>query len=92
MRRLQTIGNLHAARKHQLHICRTLGNHLVQALARDVLHDNVGLFVFLTYLVDSADIRVVDRRRQPRLSQLGHPHLLGSLHPALQQLQNHRPL
>ena len=61
MRSLKTIGDLHAAGQHQLHACGTFSDHLVQALARNVLHDDVGLIVFLADLIDRAHVGMIDR-------------------------------
>jgi hypothetical protein len=98
VRRGEPVGDLDARRKRQLQARRPLGNHLVQRLARNVLHHDVS-FVFaarfrrcLAHIVDGADVGVVDGRGQPRLAQLRRPHLLQRQRPALQQFQHHRPL
>jgi len=91
----QTVGDLHTTGEQQLRIRRPLCDDLIQALAGDVLHHDIsfGLIPFgLTYLIDSADVRVIDGRGQAGLAQLGGAHLLRCLLPALEQLQNHRAL
>jgi hypothetical protein len=92
MRRRQSVGDLHPARKHQLRIRRPFFDHLVQALAGDVLHHDVRFAVRLADLVNRADVRMVDDSRQPRLAQLRGPHLLLGLGTAFEQLQHDRPL
>jgi hypothetical protein len=92
MRRRQSVGDLHPARKHQLRVCRPFFDDLVEALAGNVLHHDVRFAVRLADLIDRADIGMVDDGRQPRLAQLRGPHLLLGLRTALEQLQHDRPL
>ncbi len=98
MRGREAVGDLDAGGEHQLQAGRALGNHLVQRLAGNVLHHDVG-FVFaaglggrLADIVDGADVGVVDGRGQAGFAELGGAHLLQRLRAALQQLQHHRPL
>jgi hypothetical protein len=88
----QPIGDLNAAGQHELWVCRPFGNHLVQALARDVLHDDVGFIAVFADVVNRADIGMIDGRGQSRLAQLRGTRLLLRLRAALQQLHHHRPL
>ena len=98
MRGGESVGDLNARRERELQASRSLGDHLVERLAGDVLHDDVG-FIFATRLagslaniVDRRDVGVVDGRGQTRLSQLRGAHLIQRERTALQQLEDDRTL
>ena len=96
------IRDLNARRKHQLQIRwaggAELRDVLIERLPGDVLHDDIGfdsaagLIRHLADVVDRADVGVVDRGGQPRLTQLRGTHLLSRQGTALEQLQHNRPL
>ena len=92
MRRLQAVRNLDAHRKHQLQAGRPALDQLVQRLARHVLHHDESLIAVFAHLIDSANIRMLDRRSQPCLAQHSRAQLFGREQPGAQNLQHHRTL
>jgi hypothetical protein len=89
----EAVGDLHAAGEDELGVGGAFGDDLVEGLARDVLHDDVGFGVAFTWVgladfVDGADVRVVDGGGKASFSKLGGAHLLGGLGTALEELEN----
>ena len=101
----EAVGDLDAGGEHKLQAGRPLGDYLVQRLAGDVLHDDVGFGLFLlaagataglrgslAYIVDRCDVRVIDGRGQTGLAELRGAHLLQRQRAALEQLDDDGPL
>ncbi len=94
----EAVRDLDARRERELQACRSLGDDLVERLAGDVLHDDVGFFAVAgvgwsyAYLVDGADVGVVDGRGQPGFAKLRGAHLLDGQVAALQQLEDNGAL
>ncbi len=94
----ETFRYLDTGRQNELEGGRTLGDELVEALSGNVLHDDVRLFGLasfgrgLSYVIDGADVRVVDRGGKASLAELRRPHLLDGQVAALEQLEDDRPL
>ena len=97
----EAVGDLDAGRKDKLQTGGALGDDLVQGLAGNVLHDDVG-FVLLAAgaglggsfadVVDGADVGVVDGGGEAGLAELGGTYLLERLRAALEQLEDDGPL
>ena len=68
MGRVQCIGNLDAERKQRVQLHRTIADDMFQRRAVQVLHDDERLAVLLADVVNGADIRMIERRRSPRLA------------------------
>src|SRR6185437_3822052 len=73
VRREEPICDLNAGGEHKLQACWSLGDQLVQRLAWNVLHHNVGFRLAagfrgrFTDVVDGAHIRMIDGRGEPCL-------------------------
>ena len=94
----EAVGDLDSGGERELQAGRALGDHLVQRLAGDVLHDDVGLVLparlggRLADVVDGGDVGVVDGRGQAGLAQLRGADLLQRERAALEQLEDDRAL
>ena len=94
---VESVGNLNAGGEHELQAGGSFPDHLVEALAGNVLHDDVGLVLAtvcrgFANVVDGADVRVIDSGGEPGFSELGGAHLLKRLGAALEELEHDRPL
>jgi hypothetical protein len=67
MRRRQPLGDLRADVDDHPHRQRALADHRAQITALDVLHHDVGPVFAGADFVDRHDVRMVQRRRRPRL-------------------------
>ncbi len=73
-----------------------LGDELVERLAGDVLHDDVGFFGVtgfcgsLADVVDGADVGVIDGGGETGFAELGGAHLLDGEVAALEELEARR--
>ncbi len=94
----EAVGDLDSGGERELQAGRALGDDLVERLAWDVLHDDVGLVLSaglgggLADVVDGGDVGVVDGRGQAGLAQLRGADLLQRLRAALEQLEDDRTL
>ena len=92
----EAVGDLHAAGEDELGVGGAFFDDLVEALAGDVLHDDVGFPVGvalgLADLVDGADVGVIDGGGEAGFAELGGAHLLGGLGAALEELQHNGAL
>jgi hypothetical protein len=68
MRRGQRRRDLRGQLAHVVNRERAPGQHFVQRLAVDVLHDEVGGAVVLRDVVEGADVRMVERRDRSRFA------------------------
>ena len=91
VRGLETVGDLNADRQHKLNAGRAALDEKVQGLPRHKLHDDVGFFAGFAYLVDGADVRVLDCGSQARLAQDRGAHLGQGKQAAAQDLEHHGP-
>ena len=66
--RLQPVGNLNPQLQHFLRLEQFPAQELLQGLPLQALHGDEGFALVLSDLVNRADIRVVERRRRPRLA------------------------
>ena len=69
MRFFEAPGNLDGELERLRQRQRIASQHLLQGAALQQLHHQIRLAVLLADIVDSADIRVVQRRRRARLAQ-----------------------
>ncbi len=90
----ETVGDLNAGGEDELEAGRSFGDDLVERLAGNVLHDDVGFFAVagfgrsFAYVVDGADVGVVDGRGQAGLAKLRGAHLLDGEVAALEELDD----
>ena len=90
----EAVGDLDAGGEDELEAGGALGDELVEALAGDVLHDDVGFGLVSGFgggfadLVDGADVGVIDGGGEAGLAELGGAHLLGGEGAALEQLEH----
>ncbi len=67
MRRRQRVRHLDADIEHALGLHRLSRDGLLQALALQLLHHNEGMAAVILNAVNSADVRMIQQRRRPRL-------------------------
>src|SRR5450631_1351452 len=94
VRRGEPICYLNSGRQHQLQAGRTLVNHLIQRLAWNVLHDDVRFVLAarvggsFAYVIDRADVWVVDSRGQASFAELRGANLLDRQRAPFEQLED----
>jgi len=90
----EAVGDLDTGGERELQAGGALGDDLVERLAGDVLHDNVGLVLSaglggcLADVVDGGDVGVVDGGGEAGLAQLRGADLLQRERAALEQLED----
>ena len=98
MRGGEAVGDLNAGGEDQLERRGAFGDELVEGLAGDVLHDDVGFFAGaglrggFAYFIDGADVWVVDGGGETCLAELGHTHLLDGEIAAFEELEDYGAL
>src|SRR5579885_1273487 len=68
MRCVEGIGNLNSEGKNGLKFERTPGDHVLESDTVKELHDDVGFALLIAYVVNRADIRMIQSRRGLRLT------------------------
>ena len=90
----EAVGGLDAGGEDELEAGGAFGDELVEGLAGDVLHDDVGFFAVAVFgggfadVVDGADVGVVDGGGEAGFAELGGAHLLGGEVAALEELED----
>ena len=90
----EAVGGLDAGGEDELEAGGAFGDELVEGLAGDVLHDDVGFFAVTAFgggladVVDGADVGVVDGGGETGLAELGGAHLLDGEVAALEELED----
>ena len=90
----EAVGGLDAGREDELEGGGAFGDELVEDLAGDVLHDDVGFFAVAAFgwgfadVVDGADVGVVDGGGEAGFAELGGAHLLGGEVAALEEFED----
>ncbi len=59
MRRVEGISDINGNRHQQFELERLVADQVLQSLAFQVLHGDEGAALVLTYVIDSADVRVI---------------------------------
>ena len=90
----EAVGDLDAGGEDELEAGGAFGDELVERLAGDVLHDDVGFFGVAGFgggfadVVDGADVGVVDGGGEAGFAELGGAHLLDGEVAALEELEH----
>ena len=90
----EAVGGLNAGGEDELEAGGAFGDDLVEGLARDVLHDDVGFFAVSAFgggfadVVDGADVGVVDGGGEAGFAELGGAHLLNGEVAALEEFED----
>src|SRR3984885_2111886 len=92
MRGMQSVRDLNADRKHKLQAGRSAANEPVERLAGNVLHDDIAFIAAFANFINSANIRMLDRRSQPGFAQHRRAQLLGRKQTGAQNLEDYRAL
>ena len=94
----ESVGGLYARGEDELEAGWAFGDDLVEGLAGDVLHDDVRLVLTagvggcFAYVIDSADVRVVDGGGEASLAELRSANLLDRQRASFEQLEDDRAL
>ena len=91
MRRVQRLGDLRCYRQQQSQIKRLPRNAVPQCRPVDELHRNEGAAVRLSYFIDRADVRVIQRRGRLRFALKPGKRLGISGHLVRQKFQRYKP-
>ncbi len=90
----EAVGDLDAGGEDELEAGGAFGDDLVEGLAGDVLHDDVGFFAVAVLfggfadVVDGADVGVVDGGGEAGFAELGGAHLLDGEVAALEEFED----
>ncbi len=63
MRGIERLGDVNADREQLLHLQRTIADEMLQRLAFQILHDDVGLIAFFADVINGADVGMIQGRR-----------------------------